>query len=63
MHALTDVIATAYDIISANVHTGLVFLDIRKAFGTVNHDVLIQKLKHCEIKEIAHDLLKTYLRC
>ena len=63
MHAVTDVITAAYDNISANLHTGLVFLDIKKAFDTVNHEILMQKLEHYGIRGIANDLLKSYLRC
>ena len=62
MYAVTEVITTAYDNVSANLHTGLVFLDIKKAFDTVNHDILIQKLEHYGIRGIANDLLKSYLR-
>ena len=62
MYAVTEVITTAYDNISANLHTGLVFLDIKKAFDRVNHDILIQKLEHYGIRGIANDLLKSYLR-
>ena len=62
MHAITDEITAAYDNIGANVHTGLVFLDIKMAFDIVNHDILIQKLDHCGIRGIANDLLKSYLR-
>ena len=60
--AVTEVISTAYDNISANLHTGLVFLDIKKAFDTVSHDILIQKLEHYGIRGIANDLLNSYLR-
>ena len=62
MFAVTEVITIAYDNISANLHTGLVFLDIKKAIDTVNHDILIQKLEHYGIRGIANDLLKSYLR-
>ena len=62
IHAVTEVITTAYDNISANLHTGLVFLDIKKAFDTVSHDILIQKLEHYGIRGIANDLLNSYLR-
>ena len=62
MHAVTDVITAAYDNISANLHSDLAFLNIKKAFDTVNHDILIQKLKHYGIRGIANELLKSYLR-
>ena len=63
MHAVTDIITAAYDNISANLHTGLVFLDIKKVFDTVNHEIFIQKLEHYGIRGIANDLLISYLRC
>ena len=43
MQAVTDEITTAYDHISANLHSGLVFLDIKKAFDTVNYDNINSK--------------------
>ena len=63
MYAVTEVITTtAYDNISVNLRTGLVFLDIKKAFDTINHDILIQNLEHYGIRGIANDLLKSCLR-
>ena len=38
-----------------------IFLDLSKAFDTLNHTILLSKLKHYEINGISYDLLSTYL--
>ena len=45
-HAILDIITHAYDNINNNQFTGLFFLDLKKAFDTVNHKILEFKLNH-----------------
>ena len=59
-HAIADVTLT-YDNINKNEFTGLVFLDLKKAFDTVSHSILLGKLNHYGSRGQAHNLLSSYL--
>ena len=51
----------SYDNINSNQYTGLVFLDLTKAFDSVNHDILLLKLEHYGIHGSANQLIKSFL--
>ena len=53
-----DIITSALD--NGNF-TIAVLIDFRKAFDTVDHEILLHKLHHYGIRGIAHDWLKSYL--
>lgn len=41
--------------------TGMILIDLRKAFYTVNHGILFQKLSAYGISGLAHQWLHSYL--
>ena len=49
----------AYDIDNGNVNA-VMFLDLKKAFDTVDHEILLSKLNACGIKGIASSWFRSY---
>jgi len=60
-HALLDVVSKAYDNINHKNFTGLILLDLTKAFDTVCHCNLLLKSEHHGIRGNALNLITTYL--
>ena len=60
-HAVLNVVSTCYNNISNKQYTGLIMLDLKKAFDSVTHTILLRKLDHYGIWGNAHKLLSSYL--
>ena len=57
--SITENIRTHLD---ENELTAGVFIDLRKAFNTVDHDILLTKLHHYGIRRLFHDWFRSYLK-
>ena len=60
-HAVVDIVSSCYDSINDGQFTGLIMLDLKKAFDSVTHDNLLQKLEHYGIRGKAFNLFSSYL--
>ena len=59
--ALLDICNNISSSLNLNHHTIGIFLDLSKAFDTIDHGILLAKLHHYGIRGVALDLLSSYL--
>ena len=60
-HALLSIIEQIRTALDNNTFSCGVFIDLEKAFDTVNHQILLTKLYHYEIRGVANKWLYSYL--
>ena len=61
LHAILDMYNGVSFHINEKNFSGLVFLDLKKPFDTVSHDIFLQKFNHYGIRGKVNDLFRTYL--
>ena len=61
-NAIFKLINEIYDSLNNKMRIGSVFCDLQKAFDTVNHEILLNKLQYYGIKGKAKTLLESYLQ-
>ena len=60
-HALISITESIRQSIDNNKFGCGIFIDLKKAFDTVNHAILLTKLKHYGIRGVVPDWFKSYL--
>ena len=60
-HALTKMTDQIKEACDCGLYACGIYLDLKKAFDTVNHKILLSKLNHCRICGIANDWFKSFL--
>ena len=61
IHAVLDITTSCFDNIARDRYTGLILLDLAKAFDTVNHNILLKTLDHCGLRGLVDDFFCSYL--
>ena len=60
-NALIDITENVKSALDNKIHACGIFVDLQKAFDTVNHKILLDKLSHYGITGIENDLFSSYL--
>ena len=60
-NALTEVIDYIYKSLVEGNYVFGIYIDLKKAFDTVQHDILLSKLQHYGIRGIAFEWFRSYL--
>lgn len=59
--AIAHITSEIYSNVDKNKPTMCIFVDLAKAFDTVNHDILVEKMRKYGFRGAANSLIRTYL--
>ena len=59
--AVLDLIKEMNVAIDSNMYTAGIFMDLSKAFDTIDHDILLQKLYHYGFRWVSNEWFTSYL--
>ena len=60
-HAIAELVGEILQGFNDDMHTLTLFIDLRKAFDYVDHNILLNKLSNYGITGVAHDRFDSYL--
>jgi hypothetical protein len=60
--AIVDLAEYIYGALNGKMHCLSIFIDLKKAFDTVNHVILLQKLEQCGVRGLPLQWFSDYLR-
>lgn len=59
--AANELVDDVYEAMDKRRIMGVLFLDLKKAFDTINHNLLLQKLEFYGVRGVSNDLIRSYL--
>ena len=62
MHALIEIIEKIREALDKKHFTSGIFINLQKAFDTINHDILLDKLNFYGVKGISNMWFETFLK-
>ena len=60
-HAILDIVNTIHSNMDNREYSCGIFLDLKKTFDTVNHEILLTKLEHYGIRGVINSWFRSYL--